>query len=170
MHRAAGQAWCSEITCAGDWCHQALTSLWFYNAVGSSHWRGSPGTFCTPISTKARWSQVTLRTLWQHHLPFAPQCPLGQPGAWPRPISDLAVRHWLYPPPCVPAEGQHTPWADQQGKPPLPSRGLCQGGTLRDTSTMDRQLRPFKEYISKYLQTMPEWGLYTAHPTQALSC
>lgn len=106
-----------------------------------SHWRCAHSTFFTPISTKALkgvqpsplvtgHTQDTVAAPSPFHSPAARQpLPTGTARSkWPSPISDLAVRHWLYPPHRVPAGGEHTPWDEQQGKPPLPCRGLWQGG------------------------------------------
>lgn len=79
--------------------------------------------------------------------------PLGQPGAQPSPISELAGRHWLYPPRCVPAGGEHTPWAEQKGKAPLLCRGLS--GTQLNIHN-GQAAQALQECISRHLQTMPE--------------
>lgn len=89
-----------------------------------SRWRCAQSTFFTPISTKAlKWVQLSPLVTGHTQDTVTAPCP----------SADLAVRHWLYPPHCVPAGGEHTPWADQQGKP-LFSVEDCKGGALRDTA------------------------------------
>lgn len=182
VHRAAGQAWCSEITCAGDWCHQALTLFWFSNALGSITLEKCSKYFLHPYQYKSteRGSSQPLG-----HRSHSGHCdstislllPSGQAASarwdrlehgqgpfltlqWDTGCTHLPVSSW---------RATHS-WADQQGKPPLPSRGLCQGGTLRDTSTMDRQLRPFRNIFQGICKPCQSEGLYTAHPAQALPC
>lgn len=156
VHRAAGQAWWSEISCVGDWYHQALTSFWFPSAVGSITLEMCPKYLFYPHqykSTERGSAQPLGHRSHSGHCdstislsPPAPRQPLPRGTAWskwPSPISDTGCIHW---PHCVPAGGEHTPWADQQGKPPLSCRGLARRGSQGHSwiSTMDRQLRPSK--------------------------
>lgn len=133
-----------------------------------SHGRCAQCTFCTPIRTKALegvqpshlvtgHTQDTVTAPSPSHS-SVPRHPLGQPGAWPSHISDLEVRHWLYPPHCVPGGGEHTPWATRKASPlfSVEDSGKEQLSGTHLNIHNGQAAQAFQEYISRHLQTVPE--------------
>lgn len=115
VHGAAGQAWWSEISCAGDWYDQALTSFCFPNAMGSITLEMCPKYLFYPHQYKST-EMGSAQPLG--HRSYSGHCDSTMSQCWPC-SETLAVSTSL----CPSWRWTHSlGWPARQA--PLPCRGL----------------------------------------------